>query len=292
MSVSSVGTSLESLCHPRPSSEGFCEATKNVALATLNECRFHCSKARTLIRHGLQGLPSEYMDPKTDAYDWKEGCRGLCLMVDGLFGPREILEPQRQRFVERSTDLDIKLPQVPFNGNCAVAIAVEPILKMVLDYQSRFPSNPICLIGVSNGGRIVAELELALRRYPSVVKVSTIAGALLGTRLVDNLMRTGLTPLVLDPVLQEELQYGSANALDRLERQREDLPEGVVRHFTYYVAAQETHIFPFTSSMPDIGKGEDVRVIQGQTHCSLSYAIAEEQVDDCLSWIATASSPT
>ncbi len=284
MSISGIHSTEQASCHSAESSEGFWESTVAVALASLNELRFHCNKAALLIRHKFQGLPAEYMDPTSDSFDWKEGSRGLCVLVDGLFGPREILEQQRQHLVEKTRQIDIKVPQVPHNGNCPVQTAVEPILHMVMDYRSHYPENPICLIGVSNGGRIIAELELALRDSPSSVKVSTIAGVMFGTRLIDTLKHTRLTHLALDPILEEELTFGSEDAQRRIRRQREPLPEAVLREFTYYAAEQDTHVWPLSSSLPDIGQGEVLVSVSGQTHCSLAPAIAEEQIMDCLQW--------
>lgn len=144
---------------------------------------------------------------------WKKDSSGLCVLLHGFKGHPSIWDPHLKILNEESK-IDVFVPFVPKAGNCSLEEAASPILPNIIDYTKNHPDKPICLIGVSNGGRLATWLEVQLRTIsPSTpVKVSTIAGVHFGTPIIQLLEKLKLAKFFLSPVIRKELSYGNVKA--------------------------------------------------------------------------------
>ncbi|MCC5832670.1 MAG: hypothetical protein JJU12_06480 [Chlamydiales bacterium] len=139
-------------------------------------------------------------------------------------------------------------------------------------------------MGVSNGGRIAHEVEYRLRSgHQNPVKVSNIAGALLGTKKINLLKRLGLARLLYHDSVVNELSYLSEDALSRINNFREDTDR--CRSFDFFASTEDSQIEPYSASLPLLNKGETFYVVHGVNHNSIVSAVAEAQVDLCRQWM-------
>ena len=98
------------------------------------------------------------------------------MLIHGLKGRPNIWYRQLNE-LRKNGQYEIRAPKVYHRGKCSISAAADPIFKMIADYASKNPGKPICLMGVSNGGRIALELEYRLRHVTrNPVKLSIVAG--------------------------------------------------------------------------------------------------------------------
>jgi hypothetical protein len=228
--------------------------------------------------------------------DWKEDSDGLIVMVHGLGEGGASEWNAHVSILEKYPTIDIFTPQVVKDGRCALNESAEPILTKVSDYAKKHPNKPVCLIGLSNGSRIVTWIETKLRNeHPKTsVRVSTIAGIHLGTWGI-NLLAYLRVPQILQrigwqkkfpQVLCEELSVGSARSKALLESVRAPLPKDCApRSYELIAAAHDWMIINTESSLPDLNRGEVKFIVWGHGHLSIPVAVAREQIDRALNWM-------
>ena len=214
-------------------------------------------------------------------------------LVVGAYGtksrPSAFLE--QHSLLAAHPNIDVFIPRVPHGGACSLEDAAQPILDHVLDYILYHPSNPVCFIGASNGGRLNMWMETELRvRHPGTpVMVSNIAGAHLGTSRMNLLRSLGIADWWFPSVFVDELSLNSEKAQWLLRRVRQALPEGCAPRKYDFAATVDDLIVPnLESSIPDIGDHLQVAnpiVVSGHSHDSLIAAVAEQQVRRVVAWI-------
>lgn len=228
--------------------------------------------------------------------EWKEKSEGLVVLVHGLGEGGPVSWTMHVSILEQHPTIDIFTPKVVKDGRCALEEAAEPIFQQVSDYIKNHPTKPVCLIGGSNGSRIVTWIETKLRNdHPNTaVRVSTIAGIHLGTWGV-NLLAFLRVPQCLQrigwgrkfpPVLCDELRVGSEKAKRLLESVKAPLPENCApRSYELIAAAHDWMVFNTESSLPELNMGEARHIVYGHGHLSVLSAVAREQIDGCLAWM-------
>lgn len=216
---------------------------------------------------------------------WKTNSEGLIVCVHGLNGHPSSWNPHINE-IKKNKNIDLFVPFVPEKGQCPLEEAADPILKLVLDYIKVHPLKPICLIGVSNGGRIATYIDVKLRQkmIKTAVKVSTIAAVHFGSIAINYLERFGLASLVLRKAVREELAHGSQKALSILNELIKPLPSGVIRDYEFYASTEDSRV-PLPSSLPVLKLNEKLRVIHAHGHNSIVKAIHKEQVASCIDWM-------
>jgi len=219
---------------------------------------------------------------------WKQHSNGLCVLLHGLRG-HPCIWNAHYSFLKKHSDIDLFIPFIPQKGNCALEEAASPLLPKLIDYAKKYPGKPICLIGVSNGSRLATWLETELRtKVPNTsVKVSTIAGVHLGSRLVNRLQHLKIADFFLKPILQKELSYQSKKAQELLAKVKMPLNKEVAkRNYEFYGSTEDFFYVPdLHSSLPVLNIGEQHHIVHGQGHNSIVRAVAKDQTERCFAWI-------
>lgn len=218
---------------------------------------------------------------------WKERSDGLMVFLHGLFYDPSVWYAQLA-LLKNSPEIDIFAPVIPKRGVCSLEEAAEPLLIPILQYVKKHPKAPICLAGISNGGRIAMWIETQLRPLaPEVpVFVSTIAGIHFGSTTVNLVDDWGIAQTICPKALTEELRYASPKARALLEKIKKTLPPGCApRGYEFYASTEDLSIPELGSALPALGKGEKYYVLHGESHESIVRAVAKHQVASCLHWI-------
>lgn len=218
---------------------------------------------------------------------WKEGSEGLVVFLHGLRNDPAAWFSQKA-LLRGHPKIDVFAPVVPKRGMCSLEEAARPILPTLLDYTSKNPRKPVCLLGVSNGSRIATWLEVQLRGQArhTPVKVSTIAGVHLGSSRMNLLEKLGLSKWFYPEALRSELKYKSSYAESLLRQVQAPLPAGCApRAYEFYATTDDLSVPDLDSSLPHLGKGEQHHVVHGHSHDSIVTAVARQQMMSCTTWI-------
>jgi hypothetical protein len=190
--------------------------------------------------------------------------------------------------VRKQNNIDVFVPVVPKRGNCSLNDATDPLLPTLLDYAKKNPTKPICLLGISNGGRLALNLETKLREttLQTPVMVSSISGAHFGSSRMNLLEKFYLAKLFHSKIICEELRYGSDSARKLLGNARAILPENCAkRKYEFYASSDDQTIPDLDSTLPELNKGEKHYLLNGHSHDSIITAVATKQIASCVQWI-------
>ena len=234
------------------------------------------------------GAPLEYVEPSAMNNRWRKENKGLYIAIHGLRGRPNIWSNQLVTLRKKQPGYEIRVPFVPKGGNCPLSEAVEPIEAMIRSYITEHPDKPVCLLGVSNGARIAAELEVRLRDTKTPVKISCIAGVLSGTKRLHDVY--WLAKIIYTTPLIDELLYQSRTVLHLLNRMRGQLPYGVERSYDFYASPNDIQIKPYTGSFPILSH-KDVKyyVVHGENHGSIASRVSDIQTKRCMDWMESAT---
>ncbi|MGH2612903.1 MAG: hypothetical protein ACRDFB_07625, partial [Rhabdochlamydiaceae bacterium] len=83
-----------------------------------------------------------------------------CFSMGYVMTPR--LGTLKYRFCAHNDKVDVFAPIVHERGMCSLEEAVNPLLSTLQSYIDKNPKKPVCLLGVSNGSRMVTYLEVQL----------------------------------------------------------------------------------------------------------------------------------
>lgn len=211
----------------------------------------------------------------------KPTSKGLFVLAHGLMADPTIFD-KHVRLIGK--EYDVWAPKVKAKGVCPLAEATDPIYEQLKEYIQKNPGKKICLVGYSNGGRIVSEMESRLRSdFPKTpVRVTTIAGVHMGAP-VQRLVRWWKIDRCISPTLSEEMAYESKKSKEVFGKMKEPCPEGVQRSYEFYGSLDDL-VVPPASSMPTMGKGEVHRAVTGVGHCAIIQEVAAEQVASAKEW--------
>lgn len=228
-----------------------------------------------------------YAHPVEPFRQWNKESRGLCVLLHGLRSHPVAWDPQIS-LLRKEPSVEIFAPCVPHKGMCSLEDAAAPILSPIIDYATKNPKKPICILGISNGSRLAMWLEIQLRKQvpTTPVKVSTIAGVHFGSSRMQLLKQVGVAEYFYPPVLMSELSFGSAKAKQLLQEVLAPLPEQVApRDYEFYATATDMLVPDLGSSLPRLNKGEKIHILHGHSHDSIVAAVARQQIDSCVEWI-------
>ena len=217
----------------------------------------------------------------------KSDSKGLVVLLHGLRSDPVAWYCQLG-ILQKYEKIEVYAPTVTKRGLCSRNEAAEPILDLLVNYTQQHPGKPICLLGHSNGSRLVAWLEIQLReRAPKTpIKVSTIAGVLLGSSQMDRLEEVGLAERFYPEALRQELKFGSETAKDLLGQLSSDLSDGCAeRDYEFFATTEDLSVPDLNSSLPRINRNERFHILHGHSHDSIITAVAQQQIDSCVSWI-------
>ncbi len=222
-----------------------------------------------------------------DPLAWKINSRGLYVFIHGLRLHPAVWMDHLDKLADEKDPVDVLVPYVFKGGECSLEVASESILAGILDYIKAHPGRPVCIIGLSNGGRIGLWLECHLRKLaPDVcVKISSISGVFFGTRTVDRLKRSFLTRWMVGcDAVCEEMSFGSATARALLDLAKAPFAPGK-RDYEFYACTEDIELSNLCTALPMLNKGERYYVVQGKGHHSILPVIYKQQMDGCRQWI-------
>lgn len=231
------------------------------------------------------GLMPDYVTPAGENNHWRQDNEGLYVLIHGLNGHPSAWDGQASDLKDKHPEAEIRQVRVPKNGNCGLEEAADPILKMVKDYIEKNPGKPICLFGVSNGGRIAAYIEKELRDIPGAIKVSTVAGVHYGSGLMSFLNDVGVSPWLFEEEVRDELAFGSEKSKQLIKDQRVKLNEGVARDFEFYTATEDSRLWNYHGALPKIHQNEKHYLVHGEEHGSIVERVREQQVSNAIQWM-------
>ena len=245
---------------------------------------FFSTQALT-IQEKIMGAPSEYVVPSATDNHWKDDSQGLYVAIHGVNGRPTIWHPQLHALREKQPHFDIRFPYVPQKGNCSLDESVAPIEAMVRDYIRKHPAKPISLLGISNGARIAAELEIRLRNTQSPIKLSAIAGPFEGTKKLDLADKLGVANWIYATPFIDELRYQS-NTATQLMRRMNEAYNRTPRSYDFYATPNDSQISPYTGSFPRLeGKDANYFLVPGENHNSIVSRVSELQIQRCMEWM-------
>ena len=222
------------------------------------------------------------------SYSYKsQNSKGLFVLVHGLLDHACSWKSQI-KLLKKHSNIDIFVPRVHLLGNCSLEQAAKPILPHILEYTKSHPKKPICLLGFSNGSRIVTWLETKLRKKTSssAVKVSTIAGVHFGSSVITRMNKIGLSKWMFSPAIRKELAYASRKSQLLIQKVLEPLsPQVAKRDYEFYATTEDILVPNTDSSLPILGKGEKFHLIHGYGHTTIVEAVAKQQIASCIKWI-------
>ena len=206
-------------------------------------------------------------------FTWKKESQGLFVLIHGLNAHPNHFDDYIDLIGE---DYDIYIPFVPQKGLCTLEEASEAIYEQVKSYALQFPDRRICLIGHSNGGRVVNYIDLRMRfEVPyCVLLAATIAALHFGSRL------STVASHFIDNIAYGELAFGSDKSKELLNALREPLPEGVVREYLRYASLDDFFISVDTA-FATFYKQEKNFLTWGEGHGSIINCIAPHLINEC-----------
>lgn len=255
--------------------------------AWFREMLFWVTTIGVTIHEKIYGDSPECTTPSGNGNQWKNGSRGLYVAIHGVNGRPNIWRDQLTALREKEPDCDIRLPYVPRAGNCSLEESVAPIEAMIRDYIRTNPLKPVCLLGVSNGARIAAELEIRLRDTRSPIKLSTVAGALAGTKNMDRMDEWGVARFRYTPSFIEEMRFQSATATQLMRRMNAPF-NAVPRSYDFFASPQDCLIDPYTGSFPPLeNKDANYFAAPGENHNSIVSKVCSLQIERCKLFVNT-----
>lgn len=117
----------------------------------------------------------------------KENSIGLVALLPGLRVPESMLDGMHDVFEKTFPKAILFQPKVHNRGNCALDETVNSIYPEFKKFAQMHPQLPICLIGLSNGGRIAAEIAVRLEvdGFQNPVQIHCIGAPFLGTKIIN-----------------------------------------------------------------------------------------------------------
>lgn len=216
-----------------------------------------------------QNLPHNHRE-----LSWKSESKGLFVLIHGLSSKPSYWD----RYIELIGDeYDLFVPSVPLGGHCSLEEATDPIYDTVKEYALQFPDKKICLIGHSNGGRMVHYIDLKMMEEvpATTLKVVTIASPTAGTYLANLATFFNRSPAY------HELSFGSERARALVAEIQKPLPEGVApREHLRYASKDDPFLHPGSAFVP-LYKNETNVLLYGEGHGTLLDYLAPTVVPLC-----------
>ena len=261
--------------------KSLCERMVNVALMIARTVKFILFIAPSFIYHLVHPHPA-YCNP-AEQREWREDNEGLYVFISGLKSHPIWAEGHRSRLEREQPNMEVRIPSIPHNGDCSLEEAAQPIVEMIRDYIQQNPGKPICLIGTSNGGRIAAKVETALRGEGAPIRVSALAGVFFGSQRMDRLAHWHIADYLFNPAVVQELQTGSEVSIALIEAMRAETEDP--RAYEFFASANDEFIPNFSSCLPIFGRGETFRVVEGENHFSITHSARREQLNNARRWM-------
>lgn len=260
----------------------------NEIRSIFNNIAYFTSLAPHFLSYTFRRDPS-YCIPSGEDNAWRPKSDGLFILATGLNGHPAWAGPYLSRIQRERPNIEVRIPQVPHEGDTTLQEAADPIVAMARDYIRKNPGKPISIIGTSNGGRIAAYVETRLRNEPVSIRVTGIAGVYFGSERMSEGISHKIASFRYCPEIVTDLSMGSPAARTLIEEMRAPLCQGE-RSYEFYAATNDSFVPNFSSCHPLLGKGEELHLVEGHGHLSILGAVCERELDRALAWMDARSS--
>lgn len=206
-------------------------------------------------------------------------------MLHGLDGHPVHFRTHAQRLAAVD-GLECWIPTVYQHGNCSLEEATAPLWARLQAFVARHGRDvPIVLVGVSNGGRIAANLEVHMRRHcANPVLLSTVATPYNGTKMLSWFGKAAKALGVWGRTIVNELSHKSPTCFDLVKEMRV-VPTAADREYVFYAARHDWMVVPADSAHPVLGRDEEHVWLERDGHLSSIYTVSEQQCDRILRFI-------
>ena len=238
-------------------------------------------------------------DPNFNAFRWvKNNTKpaGLVVFIHGLNSDPAVYNRHVEYMNETCEAMDCTLvaPFVKKRGNVSLDEAAKPFYELVKAYHDRYFTSPIALVGTSNGSRIAGQVDVWMRGRGCKMHVSSIAGVLDGTKLINETENWGITKRWLPQVVRDEMRHKSPRA-QKLLRDMKTVPvrenAGDARDYLFFGTHDDTRVYPISSAMPQIS--QSVREKNNEKHICLVHIehssivpfVSKEHSEYLLAWL-------
>jgi len=219
---------------------------------------------------------------------WKSNSDGLYIVIHGLRGnPCTLGIPISNALKnnDKMVNYDIVIPKVPYAGNCSLDDATTDIYNLVVNYIHICPNKPIHMICASNGCRIGSFIETKLRNVDVNIRITSLAGAYGGSRVVNNYSCVLFPILHADVITDLKLNSKVNNDL------RQDMLKPITlgtRYYEFYGTANDWFIPNINDCFPQVNATEVTyhELIEGMDHVSIGYYKNKEILDNSIKWIS------
>lgn len=284
--VDSPGIFLDSVCRKRYDHRSEFAKFFDFLISIIREIGYVLS----MLPHRLRKEDARFHRCE-NGMQWKVNSQGLYVLLHGLKGHPAMWTNYIAEFSEdqRTKNVDLFVPYVPKAGNCGLEEALQPIRKLIFDYATNNPGKPICLIGVSNGGRMadVIETEMRVQHPTTPMKILTMAAVHFGSSFLMKILDCGFTRwwTQLHEDIRQELPLGSQKAQEIIKAVIQPCPPNVTRDYEFFAATEDAVVPDLGSSLPVLGKSERHRIVHGYGHSSIVDGVREKVLKSCRTWM-------
>lgn len=212
--------------------------------------------------------------------------KGLIVFIHGLNSTPETGRNLYKKEIENQAKgkFEVWVPSVPKQGNCSLEEAAKPILEMIEKYIETNPGKPVQLIGHSNGGRIIAYIETHLRNKEVDMRITGIAGAFFGSKLINLYTPIGTTNFFFSPHILRDLKTDSKKSKELINEMRKEVTIGS-REYTFYATVNDLAIPNFTSCLPNIQQNEKCHVLKGCGHSDIQKVVCKKEIEKVIDFL-------
>jgi esterase/lipase len=248
------------------------EAAAELIKKQLESHRNYVKSATLILRQRI--APNHDMEERNTVANGDR--RSLVVLIHGLNGRPADMDAYAHRLRHLHA---IYCPHVPGRGNLSLEASAAPIWRKVLEHLQRHPGAPIALVGLSNGGRVAAQLELWIREHhkdSSVIMVAVVT-PFGGTRMMDHFGGLASVVGLYSSTAVDEMQHNSEKSQKLVARMSDSLPNESKRKFVFIAGDQDMIVVPHTSALPHLGHGEEHIVMRSHGHASVIFSNCEPQ---------------
>lgn len=227
------------------------------------------------------------LDKKETWNQWNEKSKGLILMLHGLRGHPSQFD-SHVRNLRKEKDLDLRVPFITNKGDDSKENLLAPLQELIGNYiesqKQKDGKKPIkiCLIGISNGGRLSVMLTGWLaEKYPEVELLGLAnAPVLHGTKITSTLpfRASGFHESII-----KDFEY---KGRDRkwVRRAVSNLPDTF--KLRTYIAMDDLMVYPYSAAMLPPLKNINNRFYRGQGHISILRGAEKDHLKEISSFLA------
>jgi hypothetical protein len=263
---------------------------------TIDSLRAVINQGIFILRNNVPGLISHWKTPKSEQYNisqdqnWKENSNGLVVLLHGLNSHPAVWHGHVSTMKKDTANygsVDLRTPLIPKKGNCTVSESLGPIENMIRNYARNHPDKPICVLGVSNGGRLAAHLSHKLQDLDNPLLFSGIASVLNGTQhpIFQNES--------FDPEIKKDYIWADTEAAELIKKMATVEKTNRLRESIFYTSTEDPLVYPWYGSIPFFkDQNNDNYYCKAQGHSSIVGHVKRHQLAKVSDFITANQQPS